>query len=166
MFLKEMLAGVLLCTFPAVAYAIDCPDPRHPRLQVRVIHDNSIPNIGYAYIAEDGRSEILWNPSFAVQLGSDLAEFFRYHECAHIQDGHYNLGVNYMHQKFKESRADCIALMAMSADGVLGRSRFEAILSGLIDIQPNETHTHLSGKKRALVIIDDCWEHNDLDVSD
>lgn len=144
------------------ALAYFCEDPRNPGSSVRIINDRNLPNIGIAYLDSFGNSVIAWNPDVASTMNSSLREFFKYHECAHIQASHYAPHTNYAYSKFKESQADCAALVKMKLDGRLSVRKFHEILEGLMELQPYDTHSHFSGRKRALIIVDDCMSQNNL----
>jgi len=161
--MRILIFAILIITITNEAGAYFCEDPANRGKSVRIIEDTSLNDIGVASLAPDGKFTIRWNPNIANKMGSVLAEFFKYHECAHIQDVFYTKGkILKVYPPLKESRADCLALIAMKRDEKLGRTKFENILDRISKLPTTNVHTHFPGRKRALVIIDDCMLQNNL----
>jgi len=118
--MRVIIIFTLFLSVSSNAWAFSCPDPGKPDQSVTFVEDANLNDIGYSYISSNGKAVISWNSTVANKMDPALAEFFKYHECAHIQDLYYSKGqIMKVYGPLKESRTDCLALLAMQSDGIL-----------------------------------------------
>ncbi|MEL7497193.1 MAG: hypothetical protein AAFN77_06250 [Planctomycetota bacterium] len=91
--------------------------------QIREYQRPLFGEIGYAHVDRAGRPYIVMNPRKCRRMGPELCNFFRNHEYAHHQLGHFHRNITV---RQAEAEADRWAAMNSSRASVLAAQRYFA----------------------------------------